>query len=96
MQSIIIHSLTLSIAAFVWVIILTKPQNIFDFVPPLFNKYFGQNHPKWERMLYGCAKCVGGQLAFWSGFFILPYDPINHLTTIILTIFIAYILEKYV
>lgn len=80
-----------AIVGVVWVCMLTSPGDLLDFIPPFVYKHVKSE--KLRKPLYECEKCCSGQVALWSGFFV-PWDPIYHLCSIFVAIFIAGYLGK--
>ncbi len=82
-----------SIVGFVWAEILTQPGHIFNW---LFN-YIDKNFQTWiSKPLGGCALCVTGQIALWTGVYIFrqDYNPFQHIAFISSSIFITWLLLK--
>jgi hypothetical protein len=90
--SFILFSCALS---FVFVEILTEPNEIFYFYYNLIRKL-----PEWLfKPLGGCLLCFTGQLTFWSYIFIFGYELtykliFTHLSVVAIAILINYIFKK--
>lgn len=87
----------------IWVLKLTQPENIFDFVGRWFNELKSE---KLKKMLYTCSACIAGQLAFWSGLFLFGIEAAfggfrleilyNWVALIVWCVFFAFVLETLI
>lgn len=98
---IVLHCLLISIIAFLWTNVLTKPKHIFDWLRFRFELKYGNNRPKLKNVMLDCPMCFGGQLSLWTYILfslvdlgrydvIRYYDPVEHLIVVGLTIFCAF------
>jgi hypothetical protein len=88
-----LQGLEIAIIAYVYSVILTEPGMILNGV---YRYLEGRKLPDWLfKPLIDCYKCVSGQLALWSYFFLTSkYNPFEHIFFICFTIFISILLDK--
>jgi hypothetical protein len=56
--------ISLGLAAWLFSAHLTQPGEVFGWLPGLVSRFTSK---QWvHKPLYACAKCVGGQWAFWA------------------------------
>lgn len=83
-----------AVTAFVYWL-LVQPSELFDWIPGFVIKVTGESRVKLHKILFGCSKCIGGQLALWS-FPIMTnqYSISGHFLTIIFAIFFTALISK--
>lgn len=86
--------LVVSVTAYVWTCLLTKPGDIFDFVPALAHRYI--NSRLLRKVLFECTRCFAGQLALWSYVAVCwsEYSIRDHFLVVLFSIFCAHILSR--
>ena len=103
------------IVACTWSLILTDSEGIFGFIRPFIQGSPGyDNQPErkpltnneWiQKLIYGCEKCIAGQISFWS-FTIVNWNQyscnaglliilINQAVTVCTAVFGAALLAKF-
>ena len=93
--------LLIPLFSIIWVMKLTDNDNIFDFVAIWIDRKIKSD--KIKKALYTCSACVAGQLAFWSGLFMLGIEVAfggfrlellyNWFSLVTLCIFLAFAIE---
>ena len=83
-----------SVVAFVYSGILTKPGEVFDFVPGLVVRLTSR---VWiHKVTFYCEKCIAGQIAFWAYLVssYQSYNPFTHVVVVSLSILMAAFFHK--
>jgi len=92
MVNLLLYSFEVSLITYVYSVILTEPGMLLT---GLWKWLESKHLPEWIfNPLINCFKCVAGQVALWSFFFLFPYNIFNHIFFISLTIFISLIINK--
>lgn len=78
--------------------VLTKPGEIFSFIPQMIGKKWGYDVDTlpwgayWlAKVTFACGKCIAGNFALWYSLF---FEMGNIFENIVLAVFAAYVITK--
>jgi hypothetical protein len=96
----LIQALYIALIAVVYAVILIESGMLFsmpyqklqNWTLATYNKY--PSDIWWLKPLISCVRCVAGQIAFWTFFYIYEYNLLLHITFTALAIYFSTILNK--
>jgi len=91
-------AVTIGIFGFLMANVLTKPGEVFGFIPRWFSNKFGHDISEYRNGIYWlakvtwmCGKCIAGNIALWYSLIVQPEAVFYN---VVIAIFIGYITQE--